>query len=49
MVKAPLRRAEARSREALVGAAGRALAAVTPADAAGFFAHAGYPVANQAS
>jgi hypothetical protein len=29
-------------REALVEAIGRALAAVTPEDAAGWFAHAGY-------
>ncbi len=34
--------AGARTREALVEAIGRALAAVTPEDAAGWFAHAGY-------
>ena len=48
-LKALLRTAGARSRNALVEAIGRALGAVTPADAAGFFAHCGYPVANQAS
>ena len=37
-----LRKEGARVREALVEAIGRALAAVTPEDAAGWFAHAGY-------
>ena len=45
-VKAFLRKAEARTREALVGAIGRALRAVSPADARGFFAHCGYPPAD---
>ena len=46
-VKEHLRRAAARSREALVAAMGEALRAVTAADARGFFAHCGYPVAAQ--
>ena len=37
-----VRKAGARTREALVEAIGRALAAVTPEDAAGWFDHAGY-------
>ena len=37
-----VRKEGARMREALVEAIGRALAAVTPEDAAGWFAHAGY-------
>jgi transposase len=42
-IKAPLvRKVGARVREALVEAIGRALAAVTPEDATGWFAHAGY-------
>ena len=41
-IKALVRKEGARVREALVEAIGRALAAVTPADAAGWFAHAGY-------
>jgi transposase len=41
-VKALLRRAGARAREALVEAIGRALAAVTAQDARGFFEHCGY-------
>ena len=43
-VKAGLRRAEARTFEALVAAAKPALAAVTPADARGFYRDAGYPL-----
>jgi transposase len=39
-----LRRAEARSFEALVAAAKQAVDAVTPADARAFFADAGYPL-----
>src|SRR5215208_4952653 len=38
-----LRKAAARSKEALVEAIGQALSAVTAADARGFFEHAGYP------
>jgi transposase len=41
-IKALVRKDGARLREALVEAIGRALAAVTPEDAAGWFAHAGY-------
>ncbi len=41
-VKASLRRARARSREALVGAIGRAISAVTARDAHAFFEHCGY-------
>ena len=41
-VKGLLRKAEARSREALVEAMGEALDAVTARDARGFFAHCGY-------
>jgi transposase len=41
-VKALVRKEGARVREALVEAIGRALGAVTPEDAASFFAHAGY-------
>ena len=46
-LKGALRRAEARSFEELVAAAGPALDAVTPADAGGFFAAAGYPLTGQ--
>jgi transposase len=41
-IKALVRKEGARTREALVEAIGRALAAVTIEDAAGWFAHAGY-------
>jgi transposase len=41
-IKALVRKVDARVREALVEAIRRALAAVTPDDAAGWFAHAGY-------
>jgi transposase len=41
-IKQLVRKVGARTREALVEAIGRALAAVTPEDAAGWFAHAGY-------
>ena len=41
-LKALLRRAEARTREALMEAMGRALDAVTASDARGFFDHRGY-------
>jgi transposase len=46
-VKALLRRAEARTRAALETAIGRAIDAVTAADARGFFAHCGYPLPDQ--
>jgi hypothetical protein len=41
-VKAELRRVAARTVDALHGACGPALAAITPQDAAGFFRHSGY-------
>jgi transposase len=41
-IKQLARKVGARTREALVEAIGRALAAVTPEDAAGWFAHAGH-------
>lgn len=46
-MKGILRRAEARSREALIEAMGRALEAITPWDARGFFGHCGYRVLGQ--
>src|ERR671911_1595281 len=41
-MKGILRKAQARSREALIEAMGRALKAITPQDAEGFFRHCGY-------
>ena len=41
-IKGILRKAEARTREALVEAMGRALSAVSGHDARGFFDHSGY-------
>jgi transposase len=46
-IKALVRKEGARVREALVEAIGRALAAVTAEDAAGWFAHAGYRAQDQ--
>jgi transposase len=46
-LKARLRRAEARTFEAIVAATGEAFATITPTDARSFFAAAGYPVAGQ--
>jgi transposase len=46
-IKALLRRAGTRTREALVEAIGRALGAVTARDARGFFEHCGYRLASQ--
>lgn len=46
-IKRFLRRAAARSKEALIEAMGGALSAVTIADAQGFFEHAGYRPAGQ--
>jgi len=46
-VKGLLRKAEARSREALVEAMGKALDAVTARDARGFFEHCGYCASGQ--
>ena len=46
-IKGLLRKAEARSREALVEAMGKALDAVTARDARGFFDHCGYRALGQ--
>jgi transposase len=46
-VKALLRQAGARTREALIEAMGRALDAVTTKDTRGFFEHCGYPLLAQ--
>jgi transposase len=46
-IKQLVRKAGARTREALVEAIGRALAAVRLEDAAGWFAHAGYRLQDQ--
>ncbi len=46
-VKAILRKAGARTREALVEAMAEALSAVTPEDAMGWFKHCGYEVEDQ--
>jgi transposase len=46
-VKALLRAAAARAHETLAGAIWAALAAISPADARGYFDHAGYPVQGQ--
>ena len=46
-VKTSLRRVRARSREALIGAIGRAISAVTARDARAFFEHCGYRLRGQ--
>jgi transposase len=46
-VKCLIRKAEARSREALVEAIGKALDAITARDARGFFEHCGYRASGQ--
>ena len=46
-IKQLVRKAGARAREELVEAIGRALAAVTPDDAASWFTHAGYRSQDQ--
>ncbi len=46
-VKTLLRRAGARTHEALIEAMGRALGAVTEKDTRGFFEHCGYPIPAQ--
>ena len=46
-IKRILRKAEARSREALIEAMGKALDAITSQDARGFFEHCGYRVLSQ--
>jgi transposase len=48
-VKGLMRKAGARTREALIGAMGRALEAVTVQDARGFFGHCGYLSMGQLS
>ncbi len=48
-IKALLKKAAARTREALIEAIGRALEAVTAQDARGWFVHCGYAVGDQAS
>jgi transposase len=48
-IKALLRKVAARARGALVEAIGRAISAVTPEDAVGFFGHCGYLPAAQTS
>ena len=48
-IESTVRKAGARTREALVEAIGRALAAVTPKDASGWFSHAGYEPQDQPS
>jgi transposase len=48
-IKAILRSLEARTQEALVQAIGQALVAVSQEDALGWFAHCGYPLADQAT
>ena len=46
-IKGLLRKAEARSREALVEAMGTTISAVTPGDAKGYFQHRGYRLVAQ--
>jgi transposase len=46
-IKALLRKAKARTREALLEAIGRALNAVSSQDGRGWFAHCGYPLGAQ--
>ena len=48
-IKSLLRKAAARSKEALLDALGVALSLVSPTDACGFFEHAGYRPAGQLS
>ncbi len=46
-LKALLRRAQARTKEALLEEIGRALDAITPGDARGWFGHCGYALRDQ--
>ena len=46
-LKGLLRKAQARTREALIEAMGRGLEAVTATDASGFFGHCGYRTTAQ--
>ena len=48
-IKASLRKAAARTQEALDQAITNALASITPEDAQGFFRHAGYPLPAESS
>jgi transposase len=48
-LKAHLRKAAARRREALLEAIAEALSSITPRDAAGWFAHCGYELGGQYS
>src|SRR5215212_6577558 len=48
-IKALLRKAKEREREALVEAIGRALSAITVQDARGYFGHCGYLIGAQSS
>jgi transposase len=48
-LEALLRRERARTKEALIGAIGRALDAIAPEDARGWFAHCGYAPRGQLS
>jgi transposase len=48
-VKTHLRKAAARTKEALVEAIAQALSTITPEDAAGWFAHCGYKLGGQSS
>ena len=48
-IKALLKKAAARTQEALIEAMGEALASVTTQDARGWFSHSGYEVRDQAS
>jgi transposase len=46
-IKGLLRKAEARTREALVEAMGRAISAISPRDAEGYIEHRGYRLVAQ--
>ena len=46
-LKAHLRKAAARTRDALLEAIAEALATITPSDAAGYYAHCGYNTPRQ--
>jgi len=48
-IKAHLKKAAARTREALLEAIGKALDAITVSDATSWFAHCGYVVEDQTS
>jgi hypothetical protein len=48
-IKALLKKAAARTREALLEAMGEALASVTTQDVRGWFTHCGYEIRDQAS